>query len=156
MREALRCFEAALASAPELFDARQSRYFCMHYLPEATPEELLAAAREFNALYGAPLAAAAVPHANRPDPGRTLRIGYVSGDFRRHPGGYFIEPVIDAHDRARGVARPVERCKPTVCAQKIGILPECGFILSYRICDVARSLQQHSKFAPHAGSSAKM
>jgi protein O-GlcNAc transferase len=100
MRAALRCFEAALASAPEFFDARQSRYFCMHYLPEATPQELFAAAREFNDLYGAPLAAAAAPHPNRPDPERTLRIGYVSGDFRRHPGGYFIEPVIDAHDRA--------------------------------------------------------
>jgi len=32
---------------------------------------------------------------------RRLRIGYVSPNFSRHSVGYFIEPVIRCHDRAR-------------------------------------------------------
>jgi len=38
-------------------------------------------------------------HANINHPGRTLRIGYVSGDFRTHAVSMFIEPVLRAHDR---------------------------------------------------------
>jgi protein O-GlcNAc transferase len=33
------------------------------------------------------------------DPERPLRIGYVSGDFRDHPVGRLVAPVIAAHDR---------------------------------------------------------
>ena len=36
-----------------------------------------------------------------PEPGRRLRIGYVSPNFSRHSVGYFIEPVVRCHDRSR-------------------------------------------------------
>ncbi|HEX8524135.1 MAG TPA: tetratricopeptide repeat protein [Tepidisphaeraceae bacterium] len=35
---------------------------------------------------------------NAPDPGRPIRIGYVSPDFRAHPVGTFIEPILAHHD----------------------------------------------------------
>jgi protein O-GlcNAc transferase len=38
-------------------------------------------------------------HGNLPEPGRRLRIGYVSGDLREHPVGQFMEPVLRHHDR---------------------------------------------------------
>ena len=38
-------------------------------------------------------------YANRPDPGRRLRIGYVSADFCRHSVAYFAEPIIEHHHR---------------------------------------------------------
>jgi len=36
---------------------------------------------------------------NRPEPGRRLRIGYVSADFCRHSVSYFIEPLLRNHHR---------------------------------------------------------
>ena len=39
-------------------------------------------------------------HANRPDPERPLRIGYLSGDFRAHPVGWAFMPLVEKHDRA--------------------------------------------------------
>lgn len=39
-----------------------------------------------------------VPNAAEPD--RRLRIGYVSPDFREHSVAYFIEPVLESHDRS--------------------------------------------------------
>ncbi|HVU49127.1 MAG TPA: tetratricopeptide repeat protein [Polyangia bacterium] len=41
------------------------------------------------------------PHANRPDPERRLRVGYVSPDLRAHPVARFMLPIYEAHDRAR-------------------------------------------------------
>ncbi len=99
IREAVQSFELAVARAPDFKDARQSRIFLMHYLPDVAPEAMFAAQREFNELHAAPLAAMHKPHANAPDPERPLRVGYVSGDFKRHPVGYFIKPVLEAHRR---------------------------------------------------------
>ena len=39
--------------------------------------------------------------ANVAEPGRRLRIGYVSADFGQHPIGLFIRPVLERHNRAR-------------------------------------------------------
>jgi predicted O-linked N-acetylglucosamine transferase (SPINDLY family) len=38
--------------------------------------------------------------ANRPDPERPLRIGYLGGDFRAHPVGFAFLPLVERHDRA--------------------------------------------------------
>ena len=101
MRAATAVYDEALACAPDFLLACQAKLFCMHYLPDATPEALFAVARDFNTRYCAPLAAAAVRLSNVPQPERPLSIGYVSGDFRRHPVGYFIEPAIEHHDRSQ-------------------------------------------------------
>lgn len=37
------------------------------------------------------------PHANTPDPGRRLRVGYVSADYRQHSVTYFLAPALPPH-----------------------------------------------------------
>lgn len=39
-------------------------------------------------------------HANTCEPGRPLRIGYVSGDFRNHAIAYFIEQILANHNKS--------------------------------------------------------
>ena len=72
----------------------------MHYLPDYTPQELLAAAQDCAShltLHNPQLPSPA----NHPDPQRPLRIGYVSGDFHNHPVGHFIAEVLAHHDKSR-------------------------------------------------------
>jgi predicted O-linked N-acetylglucosamine transferase (SPINDLY family) len=49
-------------------------------------------------LHGRGLARVA-SHANRRDPGRKLRVGYVSADFRTHAAARFTLPIYEAHAR---------------------------------------------------------
>jgi predicted O-linked N-acetylglucosamine transferase (SPINDLY family) len=81
------------ASASNLLLARQ-------YDPSIDRAALAADARAWNEQFAAPLAADARPHQHGRSPDRRLRIGYVSADFRRHPVGYFLEPILRHHDSA--------------------------------------------------------
>lgn len=47
-------------------------------------------------------AQAANDHANDRDPARKLRIGFVSGDLRRHSVAYFLAPVLEAWEDRQG------------------------------------------------------
>ncbi|PVX73228.1 tetratricopeptide repeat protein [Paraburkholderia unamae] len=54
----------------------------------------------FASLHEAPLITHAVPHRNEHSPGRRLRLGYVSPDFRGHALAQFLMPVLVHRDRA--------------------------------------------------------
>ncbi|MDX1487199.1 MAG: tetratricopeptide repeat protein [Acidiferrobacterales bacterium] len=97
--------EAAIASlqkavALEPHDHAHSNVIqAMHYHPNLNAAALFAEARRWHEQYAAPLRTAWVPHDNPRDPERRLRLGYVSADLRRHPVGWFMEPVMAHHDR---------------------------------------------------------
>ena len=96
--EASAAFEAAIPLCPGDLRARQGRILSMHYLPNATMQDIGNTARRL-----APAAASPSPSPftglDR-SPDRPLRIGYVSGDFRNHPVGYFLHAVLAARDKA--------------------------------------------------------
>ncbi|MCZ8143600.1 MAG: tetratricopeptide repeat protein [Acetobacteraceae bacterium] len=95
--EAMAVQRRAIAQDPLCRPAWQNLLLGLNYMPGITAEEVAAAHRAYAARFGRP---APAPFANTPDPDRRLRIGMLSGDFRQHPVGYFLEAAITAHQRA--------------------------------------------------------
>lgn len=99
MREidaALDSLERATALAPTDWDKASNKLFALNYAAGISPAAIAEAHRQFGQTIARSVAASDF-FPNLPDPRRRLRIGYVSGDFRMHSVGYFIEPVLAAH-----------------------------------------------------------
>jgi protein O-GlcNAc transferase len=91
----------ALEIRPDLRAARSALLFLLCHHPDFDGAALLVEHRRWNELYAAALTSEAAPPVAAPAPGRRLRIGYVSADFRRHSLAYFIEPLFANHDTQR-------------------------------------------------------
>jgi protein O-GlcNAc transferase len=99
--EAQAALRQSLALRPSFEVAHHNLVMTMQYDPTTSPAALLAEHRAFDQRFAVPLAPKPMDHRNDPDPERRLRIGYVSGDFGRHPVGHFLTPVLPAHDRSQ-------------------------------------------------------
>lgn len=99
--DAVREYRASFRAAPDFHHALTSALGTLNAVPDATPEEVFAAHREWAATVAAPLYPVAPRFGNAGDPNRRLRIGYVSPDLRRHPVGAMIAPVLERHDPRR-------------------------------------------------------
>src|SRR3954469_16612763 len=88
------CLRQAVAQAPDDEVLRSNLLYALNFDRRTSPEELFREHCEF----GKRLGGSAVP---RPKwrPKRSLKIGYVSGDFCDHPVSYFFEPVLENHRR---------------------------------------------------------
>jgi predicted O-linked N-acetylglucosamine transferase (SPINDLY family) len=84
---------------PSFSGAASNALLCLHFEPSVTPERLLAEHLAFARRFADPLPPVARRAAAPRDPERRLRVGYVSPDLRRHPVGFFLEPVLAEHDR---------------------------------------------------------
>ncbi len=100
-REAMREYRATFRAAPHFHHALTSVLGTINYDPEATPETVLDAHREWAAEVAAALYPAQARFENDRAPDRRLRIGYVSPDLRRHPVGFLFAPVLARHDPER-------------------------------------------------------
>jgi len=95
LTEATAAFERALALDPEHGQSYSNLLFLGNYDPDMS----LAALAELHRSFGRRQENAAVlRHEVDRNPGRTLRVGYVSPDFRQHSVAYFAEPLLAAHD----------------------------------------------------------
>lgn len=68
---------------------------------DATPAEQLACARLWAADMKRKVPAAALPLPAEPAAGAPVRLGYLSADFRRHPGAQIVTNLLECHDRRR-------------------------------------------------------
>lgn len=95
--EAIACFERALELDPGFTDAHSNILFCMNYGDGYDARQIYERHAEWGVRHAGRYAIAA-PHNNSREPLRTLRVGYVSADFREHPVGFFMESVLRHHD----------------------------------------------------------
>jgi predicted O-linked N-acetylglucosamine transferase (SPINDLY family) len=92
--EGLAYLEKAVALVPENFMCRSGLLFNLHYHPRLSAVELASRHRAVGEDFEATFKSRWIGHGNLPDPVRPLRVGFVSGDFRRHPVGYFMADLI--------------------------------------------------------------
>ena len=95
--ESLSCLQKSLAIKADAM-VESNLVYTLHFHPDAIPKSLAQAHRTWNEHHGRALSAHIRPHDNDRDPRRRLRIGYVSPDFRYHPVGLFLRPLMAHHD----------------------------------------------------------
>ncbi len=98
--EAIQVFQSGLERHPGLALLHSNLLFALHYTPWVPPEVIARAHAFWNERHARPLTPFGKRFANDRSPGRRLRVGYVSPDFRAHACAYFIEALLRGHDRA--------------------------------------------------------
>lgn len=102
VNEGIACFGRAIASTKDSNQKRalsSNRLFVLHYSGEMTPEYISEEHKSWGKTYFCSHEAG--KFMNVADPGRRLRIGYISPDLRIHAVVFFLQPVLAAHDRER-------------------------------------------------------
>jgi protein O-GlcNAc transferase len=93
------CYRSALEIRPDCVSCYNNLLLSMNYNQKYDAQTIAAEHRQFMKKVIEPLSFPPIYHLNERDPGRRLKIGYVSPDFRRHPVACFIEPVFTAYNK---------------------------------------------------------
>ena len=99
IREFVEITRRVLQINPKLAVAWSNLLLSLNYSEETTAAQLLELQREFAKQFDPGLESRRRFTRPRERRKRKLRIGYVSPDFRRHVVAFFIEPVLQQHDR---------------------------------------------------------
>jgi protein O-GlcNAc transferase len=99
---ATQCYRRALELDPDYIFARHGLLFALTCLPDVSPAEYLREAKR----YGAVVSARAKAYSEwlSPAPAAVacpLRVGFVSGDLRAHPVGFFLEDILARIDKTK-------------------------------------------------------
>ena len=98
--QAISCYRRAI-ECEHNWRMASNLLYSLHLHPASTPASLFVEHRKWNESYAQALAPQAPVYPNDPDPDRRLRVGYVSPDFREHPVGRFIAPLLAHHDHTK-------------------------------------------------------
>ena len=99
--EALAEYRQAIALKPNYVDAHSNLAFAMHYHPAYDDKAIAEEHRRWYRQHGEALWKFISAHSNDRSVNRRLRIGYVSPDFRDHPVGRFVLPLLEHHDKSQ-------------------------------------------------------
>ena len=98
--EGIELLRKAVEMAPGDPAIHSTYLFRLHHMPELDGQMIYEEHRRWAQTH-APVRPAKTSHTNTPDPGRRIRVGYISPDFRTHPVAFFFEPLLQAHDRTK-------------------------------------------------------
>jgi predicted O-linked N-acetylglucosamine transferase (SPINDLY family) len=96
--QALACYRKSIELKPSFASAHDNLLYVLSFHPDSTRASMHAEFVNWNRVHAQGFKQFIRPHPNDRDPGRRLRIGYLSPDFRRHPVGRFLRPLLAAHD----------------------------------------------------------
>jgi len=118
--EAVNCFKKTLELNPKNCDAHSNLLFAMNYIAQISQEDLFLESLKWNEIHTFGIeriqpSSKIFPHLNPNTDweGNKLRIGYVSGDFKHHPVGYHLLPILASYDRNKFELY----CYATICEQ---------------------------------------
>jgi len=98
---ALACYKKTLAIKPGHPLATKSYLYTLLYHPDVSSDDLFDAFKEFIRDKSSDHAKPALPPIDLSSSGRRLRIGYLTSDFRDHPLGSVLMPILSNHDHDR-------------------------------------------------------
>jgi predicted O-linked N-acetylglucosamine transferase (SPINDLY family) len=99
--DALAAYRAALGIKADAAHIHSNVVLALNYHPDYDARSIQEECARWEQLHALPLKKLIRHHANRPDPERRLRIGYVSPDFHEHVDAYFLVPLLSNHDHQR-------------------------------------------------------
>lgn len=100
VKEALEVFETGRRNCVDAFELESAEIFALNCLEGISIDDLFARHVDFGKRIEQHYPARFENFANGRDPGRKLRIGYVSGDFQYHVVPLFLLPLLEEHDRS--------------------------------------------------------
>ena len=100
MEEAIASFRRAVELNPDDVVSHSNLAYALCFLPGCDSRAILEENRRWDRMHARPELRLAT-HANEPDPGRRLRIGYVAPDFREHCQSLFMIPLLSHQDRSQ-------------------------------------------------------
>jgi predicted O-linked N-acetylglucosamine transferase (SPINDLY family) len=87
----------AIEIKPDFFEAYSNFLFYLNYNSSHTAQTIFTEHARLGKQFDTLMSSHPGTYRNDCSPGRKLRVGYVSPDFREHSVAYFIEPVIKEH-----------------------------------------------------------
>ena len=97
VEEAIETFRMALRIKPDYDQAHSNLVQALNYFPDIDAGAIYNEHRHWETCQ-IPDSLRIAAHKNTPAPERTLRVGYLSPDFRRHSVDFFFEPFLDWHN----------------------------------------------------------
>lgn len=94
--QAISCYRRAMECDPEYVIAHSNLLLCLHYSSEQSRDAIYGEHLNW-AVKHCPSKDENIHHSNSAEPGRKIRVGYLSPDFRRHSVAFFIEPILANH-----------------------------------------------------------
>ncbi|MBF0445778.1 MAG: tetratricopeptide repeat protein, partial [Magnetococcales bacterium] len=99
LEEAIVCFKKALLIQPDMVQTYSNLLLCSQYIPNQTLNNLFVLHKECANIPLLSIKQQCFSHKNDNDPGRQLKIGFVSADFGHHPIGYFLSGFFNFHNK---------------------------------------------------------